>query len=308
MEHLNHYSSSDSDSDEPNVPVQPLRKRKLPPVAPELLDKFAKSPRISTSDIPAMNRGNSRSKSFLHASKFWHSFCFLEWTPTREQRSRLLPLSQHLTSYISNTKTRFSHCEWQSNLINTLGSHLPLHVSLSDTLLLKNQQPETFIKHIRQGLRELKVVPDGKGVISNEISIRFNTQPKVYTNQFGNKLFLAIALDGPSTEKLARLADIIDIEVVRLLKENNDALLKPLRRSYHVSLDYCILDEPITEKELAELNDVIGKVNIYERFKGVKNLPLFRLSPEELDWKTSFVKVQNGRLFCTLDIGKVSFL
>ncbi|KAI9843867.1 MAG: poly(U)-specific 3'-to-5' RNA exonuclease, partial [Pleopsidium flavum] len=123
----------------------------LPPLPAGFHDLYASASRASSGDDPSLHEGRQRLRP--HVIGNWPTHVYLEWYPSYTE-------SNQLSDLISSIKaTSQSVQEIHSLLDSDLGTHLPLHISLSQPVVLVTQQRDTFAELFAQFIKQSGVPP-----------------------------------------------------------------------------------------------------------------------------------------------------
>ncbi|KAK5172202.1 poly(U)-specific 3'-to-5' RNA exonuclease [Saxophila tyrrhenica] len=209
------YSDSEGEDARPATPPQKKRRltgkggNELPPLPAAFLDQYSSTVRTSTQDEPSLHGGRKRVTP--HVEGNWPTHVYLESTrPEDSKQAKPKP-------------------EINSLLQNNLGVSLPLHISLSRPLTLKNAQKESFLAHLQHsiteaGIKALAIIPKGLAWHPNESKTRW---------------FLVIRLQkSPELDKLLATCNSV-------AKEFKQSLLyvekgKPKGDKFHISIAWSL--------------------------------------------------------------------
>ncbi|QDS67855.1 hypothetical protein FKW77_007608 [Venturia effusa] len=195
---VDYPSSEDEDADDENpLPLHSLKRKRsspvqgttsLPPLPPALHDLYATNTRTSTSDSPALHGG--RKRQIPHIQGNWPSHVYLEWHPTPSETSIL-------NSLIAKAGVLKIDSGIHSLLLSDLSAPLPLHISLSRSLVLKTEQRDGFLQRVASNLRDAMVRPFTVGYSKLEW----------YPNHDKTRWFLSLSVAAPKQNELNRLLD-----------------------------------------------------------------------------------------------------
>ncbi|OQO00442.1 hypothetical protein B0A48_13791 [Cryoendolithus antarcticus] len=150
------YSDSEDEAEvAKNESMPPTKKRKttqasqdgptqLPPLPSAFRDLYSSNVRTSVQDDPTLHGG--RQRVIPHVEGNWPTHIFIEWLPDQNENYAL----QESMRLIERSLNGSSRTLPTSNVIHTLlrndlGVPIPLHVSLSRTLMLKTEQRNAFL-------------------------------------------------------------------------------------------------------------------------------------------------------------------
>ncbi|KAJ5083238.1 hypothetical protein N7456_012665 [Penicillium angulare] len=150
-------SGSDSDSDaelpppkRPRHIIQPISD--LPPLPPTFHDLYASSTRVSVQDDPTLHGGRKRVTP--HVEGNWPTHLYLEWYPSKEE----LPLLKNLIPSQSKDRAK-NQVRIHSLLHSDLGAQLPLHISLSRSVVLRTEQRTLFMDSVQKAVEGSRIPP-----------------------------------------------------------------------------------------------------------------------------------------------------
>ncbi|KAN0077530.1 U6 snRNA phosphodiesterase Usb1 [Elaphomyces granulatus] len=152
--------SSDKDQTPPRRPLKRTRKSDLPdetrptlpPLPTSFHDLYASGIRLSTRDDPSLHEG--RIRAIPHVEGNWPSHIYLEWYPSRLERSIL----NDILSQCENPPVDDA-VEVRPLLQSDLGAQLPLHISLSRPCVLTTDQRQPFIQRLEDDIRGSGIRP-----------------------------------------------------------------------------------------------------------------------------------------------------
>ncbi|OQE26566.1 hypothetical protein PENSTE_c005G03679 [Penicillium steckii] len=206
------YSDSDSDS-EPSPPRKKIVRPAdpdLPPLPASFHSLYASSTRVSTKDDPSLHAG--RKRAIPHVEGNWPSHLYLEWVPVKEELRLLTdliqatdPISSDSTSRDNQNKIANTSANTNANandpasihsLLHTdLGAQLPLHISLSRPVILRNEQRAPFSETFAETINA-----------SNIPSFHVSPQTlKWDSNYEKTRWFLVLRVSRPKYDNLNRL-------------------------------------------------------------------------------------------------------
>nr|OQO16636.1 hypothetical protein B0A51_16899 [Rachicladosporium sp. CCFEE 5018] len=150
------YSDSDGEAEDTHTGVMPpAKKRKttqasnggateLPPLPSAFRDLYSSNVRTSVQDDPTLHGG--RQRVIPHVEGNWATHIFMEWLPDQNENYALQESMRLIDRLNGSSRTsRAIH----TLLRNDLGVPIPLHVSLSRTLMLKAEQRDAFLARCR---------------------------------------------------------------------------------------------------------------------------------------------------------------
>ncbi|KAL8649567.1 MAG: hypothetical protein Q9210_004321 [Variospora velana] len=190
---------SESESTTKHTPRQPVnttlkrtRSSEVPssalPSLPESFhDLYASTTRASQHDDPSLHDG--RHRQIPHMEGQWPTHVYVEWHPSRSEIDELSNLLSHAESTLP------SDLRLHSLLKSDLGAELPLHISLSRTLMLATHQRQTFTNDLEEGIFVSGVRP---------FTIKAGRLRWV-TNYEHNRWFLVVQMEKPPSDELNKL-------------------------------------------------------------------------------------------------------
>ncbi|CAN6609448.1 hypothetical protein TRVA0_004S01200 [Trichomonascus vanleenenianus] len=166
------YSSESSEEETQDVSL---------PIPEQVLDLYQTGPRI---DDPSFHE--NRTRVYPHVEGRWPSHVYLEWMPSDRGLLRGIADSVSMGG------------ELHSFVESELGVPHPLHISLSDTLMIETDEKERFLER----MEELKLV--------KPVTVRVRNQPIVLKNQTNSRWFLALPIEdaGMITKLIGRVNNI----------------------------------------------------------------------------------------------------
>lgn len=120
------YSSS-SEEEEEQV------KTELPPLPESFHDAYQTGPRLEDEEFHG-----GRVRAVQHVSGLWPTFVYLEWMPNEEELDILKTVTKGLGDNVGSLAE------------TTLGVRRPLHISLSDTIMLKWEDRDRFVDRVSE--------------------------------------------------------------------------------------------------------------------------------------------------------------
>ncbi|KAF2435767.1 hypothetical protein EJ08DRAFT_625344 [Tothia fuscella] len=189
---LVNYSSSEDEAVNQNKATSLKRKRpaaysgELPPLPASFHDLYATNARVATTDDPNLHGG--RKRHIPHIEGNWPTHVYLEWRPSSAE----LKILTELVSATGNGSDQI-----HSLLQSDLSTPLPLHISLSRSLVLHTHQREQFQDVIATKIRSSAVRP---------FKIDFNSLAW-YPNHDNTRWFLSLSAARPKQNELNRLLD-----------------------------------------------------------------------------------------------------
>ncbi|KAJ5124529.1 uncharacterized protein N7515_008354 [Penicillium bovifimosum] len=201
------YSDSDSDPEPQSNPSPPSSKKthpnpttpSLPPLPESFHDLYATATRVSVQDDPNLHDG--RVRIIPHIEGNWPTHVYLQWYPCVEGQGLLYNTLVQCGIDISDRSENQVH----SLLISDLGVKLPLHISLSRSVVVRTEQRFELTDALENAIKE-------SGVLS------FYIQPdRLYwsSNYEKTRWFLVLGVQKPKNDELNRL-----------LKVTNDVLAR----------------------------------------------------------------------------------
>ncbi|TID16368.1 hypothetical protein E6O75_ATG11486 [Venturia nashicola] len=193
------YSSSSPDetsSDETPQPSHTLKRKRpspvqgstsLPPLPAAFHDLYSSNARTSTTDNPALHRG--RKRQIPHVQGNWPSHVYLEWHPTASETSLLDSLITKAAGALGASSGV------HSLLVSDLSAPLPLHISLSRSLVLKTAQRDEFLQRATANLEDAKVLP---------FTVEYS-KLEWYPNHDRTRWFLSLSVAAPKQNELNKL-------------------------------------------------------------------------------------------------------
>lgn len=124
------YSSSSDEEDAEQ------RRSELPPLPESFHDVYQTGPRLEDEEFHG-----GRVRTVQHVSGLWPTFVYLEWIPDEEELGLLRKVTTGLGANV------------ESLAESALGVRRPLHISLSDTIMLKGEDRGRFVDRVSQMLR-----------------------------------------------------------------------------------------------------------------------------------------------------------
>jgi hypothetical protein len=200
---VSYPSDSDDDSDdkdaanslqaENSMPSLTGTKRKLPeesttlqlpPLPTSFHDLYAANVRTASSDDPSLHGGRKRQTP--HVQGNWPTHVYLEWHPQHEEAEVLQSIITRITSGSAKVHTL---------LQSELKAPLPLHISLSRSLMLRTDAKDEFLSRIRSNMKTVAVKP---------FSVHFG-KLAWYPNYERNRWFLSLSARRADGDELNRL-------------------------------------------------------------------------------------------------------
>ncbi|MCJ1284948.1 poly(U)-specific 3'-to-5' RNA exonuclease [Xylographa opegraphella] len=129
----------------------------LPPLPDAFHDLYASNSRVSTQDDPTLHGGRQRGAP--HVDGQWPSHIYIEWYPTSAESSKLATLIDKVSEEVFDGDPKL-----QSLLQSDLGAELPLHISLSRSLMLSTNERQPFLDTFKHFLDMSTVRPFEVGV------------------------------------------------------------------------------------------------------------------------------------------------
>ncbi|KAF1992122.1 hypothetical protein K402DRAFT_459307 [Aulographum hederae CBS 113979] len=171
------YSDSDDDGrDEkplqpPPLPAQAGLKRKrsaspppppptlssAPSLPPSFFDMYATNPRVGTSDDPALHGG--RKRAVPHKKGNWPSHVYLEWRPSDAAFEALTATVEAVKASYEEVLSQEINSRFKVNsLLSELGVPQPLHISLSSSFILRDDNKDAFRKVLTEKIEKDRTI------------------------------------------------------------------------------------------------------------------------------------------------------
>lgn len=131
---VDYSSSSDEEDDDQKT-------SKLPPLPESFHDVYQTGPRL---EDEGFHQG--RVRTVQHVWGLWPSFVYLEWIPNEDELGILKRVTKGLGSNV------------ESLAETALGVRRPLHISLSDTIMLKWEDRDRFVDRVAEKLTPFQPV------------------------------------------------------------------------------------------------------------------------------------------------------
>ncbi|KAL8661601.1 MAG: hypothetical protein Q9202_005429 [Teloschistes flavicans] len=123
----------------------------LPPLPDSFHDLYASNARASKNDDPSLHGG--RQRQIPHIEGQWPTHVYIEWRPSRSE-------SEILSSMLEKAKASLlPNVRLESLLKSDLEADLPLHISLSRTLMLATHERQTFTDALEAAIGTSGVKP-----------------------------------------------------------------------------------------------------------------------------------------------------
>ncbi|RDI89082.1 hypothetical protein Vi05172_g252 [Venturia inaequalis] len=195
------YSSDEADDDETRQPSHPPKRKRpsphqgstslpqhpppaLPPLPPAFHDLYSTNTRTSTTDNPAWHGG--RKRQIPHVQGNWPSHVYLEWHPSPSE-----------TSLLGSLIALGDNSGVHSLLLSDLSAPLPLHISLSRSLVLKTDQRDEFLQRTTANVKDAQVRP---------FTVEYS-KLEWYPNHDKTRWFLSLSVAAPKQNDLNKLLD-----------------------------------------------------------------------------------------------------
>ncbi|KAL8803390.1 MAG: hypothetical protein Q9182_003188 [Xanthomendoza sp. 2 TL-2023] len=136
----------------------------LPPLPNSFHDLYTSTARVSTQDDPSLHSG--RQRQIPHVDGQWPTHIYVEWHPSSSE-------TNILTKILTNAQAALPRdVRLHSLLKSDLGAALPLHISLSRTLMLATHQRQSFTDALQiaiedSGVKPFSVTPDDLRWVAN---------------------------------------------------------------------------------------------------------------------------------------------
>ncbi|KAF2806798.1 uncharacterized protein BDZ99DRAFT_448347 [Mytilinidion resinicola] len=174
----------------------------LPPLPSAFHDLYTTDTRRSTRDDSSLHGG--RKRAIPHKEGNWITHVYLEWHPTLTESTTLSTLIS-LVQKAEHAQQPFnSDPQIHSSLLSPLGTPLPLHISLSRSLVLVARQREPLLATLNTNIRKAAVRP---------FDIEATTL-KWVPNYERTRWFLVLGLARPEGDELNKLLDACNVTAV----------------------------------------------------------------------------------------------
>lgn len=137
-------SESESESERDSEQESALENRSLLPRLPNaIIEKYHIGPDCTMKSVNA-------------GTKFWSTFIYLEWRPSRVERSVLSDMLMEFNSKCQKTNLSVHHdLVFKPLFLSSLGSPLPLHISLSQSITFASEQErDTLHRNLLRNVTE----------------------------------------------------------------------------------------------------------------------------------------------------------
>ncbi|KAF2498614.1 hypothetical protein BU16DRAFT_524703 [Lophium mytilinum] len=196
LQHQNDTNALKRTRDEAEAPSE------LPPLPSAFYDLYATDTRRSTRDDSSLHGG--RKRAIPHKEGNWLTHVYLEWHPTLTESTTLSTLISLVQKAEHAQELSDSDPGIHSSLLSPLGTPLPLHISLSRSLVLVATQRESLLATLTTNIRKAAVRP-------------FDTEAtalKWVPNYERTRWFLVLGLAQPEGDELNKLLDACNATAV----------------------------------------------------------------------------------------------
>ncbi|KAL8961736.1 MAG: hypothetical protein Q9193_001755 [Seirophora villosa] len=159
----------------------------LPSLPDSFHDLYASTTRPSQRDDPRLHAG--RQRQIPHVEGQWPTHVYLEWHPSRSETDALSNLLSRAHSTLP------PDIRLHSLLESDLGAELPLHISLSRTLMLATHQRQAFTDDLEKAIGASGVKPFTIGL----------ARLRWVSNYEHNRWFLVVQTEKPPGDELNKL-------------------------------------------------------------------------------------------------------
>ncbi|MCJ1249050.1 poly(U)-specific 3'-to-5' RNA exonuclease [Trapelia coarctata] len=124
----------------------------LPPLPDAFHDLYASAVRVSNKDDPALHGGRQRVTPHIEGN--WPTHVYIEWYPLSAESSKLHSLIRNLNGGLEARDAKV-----KTLLESELGAEMPLHISLSRSLMLSTDERQPFVERLKSALEESVTKP-----------------------------------------------------------------------------------------------------------------------------------------------------
>ncbi|MCJ1352397.1 MAG: poly(U)-specific 3'-to-5' RNA exonuclease [Icmadophila ericetorum] len=163
----------------------------LPPLPDSFHDLYASTVRVGTHDDPALHGG--RKRIIPHVEGNWPSHIYIEWYPSRTESTKLSTLISNVSKHASEKLDQI-----HTFLESELGAQLPLHISLSRSMMLLTDQRQPFVDLLEKFVNTSGIKP---------FDLAFKSLAWV-PNFENTRWFLVLQLAKPAKDELNKLLQL----------------------------------------------------------------------------------------------------
>jgi hypothetical protein len=169
MKRLVEYSSDDEPTCARNKKSK--EETKLPSLPTHFQDLFLSGPRLT--DDPEFHQG--RIRTHQHVEGQWPSHVYIEWYPDDSGCGEILKKLLDLADKAIGAK--LTGKEMHSLLESELNVKLPLHISLSNTMMIETENKDEFLAGIMDSMKnfecfEVEIVTHSVNILLNDTKTR----------------------------------------------------------------------------------------------------------------------------------------
>lgn len=309
------YSDSESDS-ESRSSLHPAKKPRhsinpgpsLPPLPASFHNLYASSTRVSVQDNPSLHGG--RTRVIPHVEGNWPTHLYLECEcralvsfysyreltltgyPGKDELSLLADVISQ-SGNVPDEKAPVVH----SLLHSDLGAQLPLHISLSRSVILRTEQRALFTEALQKAIHDSHVLSYVANLRisspSSNARTRFSVQPNTLywsSNYEKTRWFLVLGVQRPSHDGLNRLLKLSNDTLARFgqpplyaasstqgqqtsvsLRDRSSSLSgEDFSGCFHISLAWSLSEPSLKERERIAGVDLRALREIQVGFHSVK--------------------------------------
>ncbi|ODQ65387.1 hypothetical protein NADFUDRAFT_7552, partial [Nadsonia fulvescens var. elongata DSM 6958] len=164
------------------------KKEDLPPLPAKFWDLYPSKPRIVSTDS-SFHDGKIRVNS--HVDGLWPSHVYLEWVPNPESVKTLSACLDYVTqsltaAIIKNRAIKTTDIQVRTLVHSELDVDLPLHVSLSDSIMIPAN---------KKGLFKSAMISACEKIARNKLDLKFSAITRIYLNKTKTRAFIALVLN-----------------------------------------------------------------------------------------------------------------
>lgn len=176
------------------------RRKAVPPLPDRFHDLFTSNPKMSENS--PVHEG--RTRVLPHVDGMWPTHVYLEWMPTAQEGAVLAEILEGVKNGIEKDTSANKEQQLLIPLKNgvkslvrsNIGVRLPLHVSLSPTLMIPGDQKEQFKEMLTRCV-------EGERKYTMSPRLYFNTSKVfVVTNQIRSRAFIVLQLNDQGSNKV----------------------------------------------------------------------------------------------------------